>query len=121
MTARPLTQQGMSGMKTQNGGGRFVQDGHFFYAKLSEKRSQILEVNERLRKEIEDLRNSRPRSLQMMEHLEDLNDEVKGLESQFQNYNLVVQKATIHATPADLQLGIASLQVPCPSRSFHRC
>jgi methylthioribose-1-phosphate isomerase len=101
----------MSGMKTASGGGgRTVQDGHYFYSKLSEKRSQIMEANERLRKDMEDLQAARPRSLQMMARLEEIISDVKGLEMQFQQYNLVLQKATVHACAADVHSDIAATQ-----------
>ena len=96
---------------TDSSGGRQVQDGHYFYTKLSEKRSQLLEANEKLRKEIEDLQVSKPKSLQMLRRIEELSAEVKGLETQLQNYNLVIQKATLRATAADVQNEVAATQV----------
>ena len=93
------------------GGGRHVQDGHYFYAKLSEKRSQITDVNDRLRTEIDDMDKNRPRTLQMMDKLQELTTEVKEMEAELQNYNLIVQKATAMASAADLQQTIGACQV----------
>ena len=116
----------MSGMKpTTASGGRHVQDGHYFYAKLSEKRSQIIEANEKLKKQMDDLAVARPRTLQMVARLNELSAELKSLETQLQEHNLVMQKATVHASAADLQADIAATQVhrswPCPSPTRFSC
>ena len=121
MTARPLTQQGMSGMKaTPATGGRYVQDGHYFFAKLSEKRSQIMDANDKLKKEMDDLAVARPRALQMVARLEELSSELKSLETQLQEFNLVTQKATVNASAGDLQNDIAATQV-FTQRSPEQC
>lgn len=73
-----------------------------------------MEVNERLRAEIDDINKNRPRTLQMMDRLQDLSSEVKEMEAELQNYNLIVQKATAMATPADLQKAIGTSQVKTP-------
>lgn len=112
MTARPVTQQGMSGMRAVAAGtARQVQDAHYFYAKLSEKRSQLLEANDKLRNDMEAAEAARPKVGQLAHRLEELTGEVKAAELQCHNYNLVLQKATQHVKPADVQSEIAATQV----------
>ena len=88
-----------------------MQDAHYFYAKLSEKRSQLLEANEKLRKDMEEVDAARPKVMHMAHRLEELTGEVKATELQSHNYNLVLQKATQNAKPSDIQGEIAATQV----------
>lgn len=98
-------------MSTAAPGARKVQDGHFFYAKLSEKRSQILDVNAKLRAELDALAGSRDVTLEQMDRAEELRQVVQDLEFQLQQYNLVVQKATVSASASSVQQDVAALQV----------
>ena len=111
MTARPLTQQGMSGMSAAAPSSRKVQDGHYFYAKLSEKRSQILDVNAKLRQELDALAGSKDIVLEQMDRSEELKQETQDLEFQLQHYNLVVQKGSVSASASSVQQDVATLQV----------
>jgi hypothetical protein len=116
MTARPLTQQGMSGMQEGKMGSRQIHDGQYFYSKLSEKRSQILDVNEKLKADIEKLESQRSTTVELMDRLQELTSEVKEMEFQMQHYNLVVQKGTVSTSAVGVQQEIAALQVqPHPS------
>lgn len=45
---RPVTQQGMAGLKTASGAGRQVVDKTFYLAQLRQKRSELIEVTSQL-------------------------------------------------------------------------
>jgi hypothetical protein len=111
MTARPLTQQGMSGWQDGKTGSRQIHDGPYFYSKLSEKRSQILDVNAKLRMDMENLESQRSTTVELVNRLEELTSDVKDMEFQMQYYNLIVQKGAVNTPAANVQHEIAALQV----------
>ncbi len=45
---RPVTQQGMAGLKTASGAGRQVADKTYYLAQLRQKRSELIEVTSQL-------------------------------------------------------------------------
>lgn len=45
---RPVTQQGLAGVKTASAGGRQVMDKNFFLNQLRQKRSELIEVTAQL-------------------------------------------------------------------------
>ncbi|CAM9412678.1 unnamed protein product, partial [Sphacelaria rigidula] len=101
---RPVTQQGMSGMKTAGGGGigRQVQDASFFIGVLRSKMNDIRAEISRLRAEIE----RHEKELSQQGHLErtyeTLLQEVKTLEGTLADYNLAVDKARTTADPGEV-------------------
>jgi hypothetical protein len=110
ISARPVTQQGLSGIRGSPGI-RHVQDAQFFFGKLGEKRTKIIDMNEHLRDELLDLQKSRSRQLEMVDRLQELKDEVRKLELQFSDYNSIVQRATMQSTAAEVQESIAAVNV----------
>lgn len=111
MTARPLTQQGLAGAKASTQLGRQVQDGHFFYSKLSEKMAQVADANEGLRSELEAIDKNRSRQEQLQSRLEELKDEVTTAEVHLRDYNLIVQKAAVQASVADVEETLGTVNV----------
>lgn len=103
MTARPVTQQGLAGAKINAHVGRQIQDAQYFYAKLSEKLSQVTEINESLQQEHLDIEKNSSKQLQMQSRLDELKDEVKSLEVNLRDHNLVLQRAAVQASAADVE------------------
>lgn len=103
MTARPVTQQGLAGAKINAHVGRQIQDAPYFYAKLSEKLSQVTEINESLQQEFLDIEKNSSRQIQMQSRLDELKDEVKTLEVHLRDHNLVLQRAAVQASAADVE------------------
>lgn len=116
MTARPVTQQGLAGAKINAHVGRQIQDAQYFYAKLSEKLSQVTEINESLQQEFLDIEKNSSKRIQMQSRLDELKDEVKTLEVHLRDHNLVLQRAAVQASAADVEDQIrvtnASFQPP---------
>jgi hypothetical protein len=101
--ARPLTQQGLSGaIRVGTASGRQVQDGHYFFGKLSQKMSQISNVNNGLRQQIEELDGSRAQVAVVSDRLGEVAAEVQELEGQLSGYNLVIQKAAVSASTSNI-------------------
>jgi paraquat-inducible protein B len=104
---RPLTQQGLggvSGIKAPGtASGRQIQDGHYFFGKLSQKLSQVSKANDELRQQIEQLDGSRAQVNAVNERLEEVTSDVLDLERQLQGHNLIVQKATSLTSKADVE------------------
>lgn len=103
MTARPVTQQGLAGAKINAHMGRQIQDAHFFYAKLSEKLSQVTEMNESLQNELLDIEKNSAKQQQLQSRLDELKDEVKTLEVHLRDHNLVLQRAAVQGSAADVE------------------
>eukprot|EP00904_Undaria_pinnatifida_P009881 jgi/Undpi1/6022/HiC_scaffold_2.g01296.m1 len=88
VTERPVTQQGMSGMKTSAGGvGRQVQDGSFFVGVLRSKMNDVRAEIGRLRAEID----RHGKNLSQQGHLE----------RTLADYNLAADKARTTADPGE--------------------
>jgi phage-related tail protein len=111
VTARPLTQQGLAGAKTSSNVGRQVQDAQYFYTKLSEKMAQVTAANEGLRQELLAVEKSRSRQTQMQTRLDELKDEVSTAEVQLRDYNLILQRAGVQATAADVEESLTAVNV----------
>eukprot|EP00892_Ulva_mutabilis_P001365 jgi/Ulvmu1/11229/UM072_0066.1 len=103
MTSRPVTQQGLAGAKMNMHVGRQIQDAPFFYAKLSEKLSQVTEMNDTLQQELMDIEKNSSKQLQLQSRLEEVKDEVKTLEVHLQDHNLVLQRGAVQASAADVE------------------
>ncbi|CAM9723209.1 unnamed protein product [Ascophyllum nodosum] len=100
---RPVTQQGMSGMKVSGGGmGRQVQDGSYFIGVLRGKMNDTRAEIGRLRAEIE----QHEKDVSQQTHLERMYDtrlqDVKMLEGDLADYNLAVDKARTTADPGEV-------------------
>lgn len=111
VSARPLTQQGLAGAKTSTQFGRQIQDGQFFYTKLSEKMAHVAEANERLRHELGTIEKNRSRQEQLQSRLEELKDEVTTADVHLRDYNLILQKAAMQATSADVEDTLRTVNV----------
>ena len=111
VTARPLTQQGLAGAKTSTQFGRQIQDGQYFYTKLSEKMAHVAEANERLRQELATIEKSRSRQEQLQARLEELKDEVTTADVHLRDYNLILQKSAMQATSADVEDTLRTVNV----------
>lgn len=111
VSARPLTQQGLAGAKASTQLGRQIQDGQFFYTKLSEKVAQVADANEGLRQELETIEKNRSRQEQLQSRFEELKDEVTTAEVHLRDYNLVLQKAAMQASATDVEDTLRTVNV----------
>ncbi|GLE04119.1 hypothetical protein PINS_up013030 [Pythium insidiosum] len=101
---RPVTQQGMMGMRVGTAGpGRQVQDTSYFMGKLHAKTTEITSEIDRLRKEIEQDAKDKSQYAQLERKYESLAVEVRDLEGQLADYNLAMDKLRSATDPAEIR------------------
>ncbi|KAF4664361.1 hypothetical protein FOL46_004290 [Perkinsus olseni] len=101
---RPVTQQGLSGVRTaQSSSGRQVLDKSYYKAQLRNKinslSSEIAQFNKEMARIAEESQSYR----QYQRRYQSLLDEVKGLEGELADYNLALDKQRISIRPEDLE------------------
>ncbi|GAX82423.1 hypothetical protein CEUSTIGMA_g9851.t1 [Chlamydomonas eustigma] len=92
--ARPITQHGVSGMKTgvAGSGGRKVLDKNYFLAELRQKRSDIANVTQLMREEQEAAMKKQGQYNTMEKRGAELSKEVKTLQESLADFNTVLDK-----------------------------
>ncbi|KAH7485235.1 hypothetical protein KRP22_006399 [Phytophthora ramorum] len=103
---RPVTQQGMMGMRTGTGSagpGRQVQDASFFKGKLHSKTAEIAAEVEKLQREIEQDAKDKAQCAQLERKYETMALEVRDLEGQLADYNLAMDKMRSATDPAEIR------------------
>ncbi|TYZ64250.1 hypothetical protein PybrP1_001795, partial [[Pythium] brassicae (nom. inval.)] len=103
---RPVTQQGMMGMRVGTGSlgpGRQVQDASFFVGKLHAKTAEITSEVERLRREAEQDAKDKAQYVQLERKYETLALEVRDLEGQLADYNLAMDKLRSATDPREIR------------------
>ncbi|KAF4318181.1 hypothetical protein BBO99_00007432 [Phytophthora kernoviae] len=101
---RPVTQQGMMGMRVGSAGpGRQVQDASFFKGKLHSKTAEITSEIEKLQREIEQDAKDKAQYAQLERKYETLAIEVRDLEGQLADYNLAMDKMRSATDPAEIR------------------
>lgn len=100
---RPVTNQGMRGIKTASGPGRGVHDVGYFIGELRNKMKELTTEIGVLRKEVDGHKRD-VRDYQSMDRRhEDLLGEVRELEGTLADYNLAMDKSRLGTDPADLE------------------
>lgn len=103
VTDRPVTQQGMMGMRLGTGGpGRQVQDSSYFIGKLHQKVSEITSEIESINGQVERNNKDKSQYAQLERKYEGLIQEVRDLEGNLADYNLAMDN-------------LRSATVRCPS------
>ncbi|DAZ99426.1 TPA: hypothetical protein N0F65_004059 [Lagenidium giganteum] len=101
---RPVTQQGMMGMRVGSAGpGRQVQDASFFMGKLHSKTAEITSEIDKLRREIEQDAKDKSQYAQLERKYETLAYEVRDLEGQLADYNLAMDKLRSATDPQEIR------------------
>ncbi|OQR96489.1 Intraflagellar Transport Protein 72/74 [Thraustotheca clavata] len=104
VTDRPVTQQGMMGMRIGTAGpGRQVQDASYFTGKLHQKTSELMAEIEKINKEIEQDAKDKSQYAQLEKKYEQLAVEVRDLEGQLADYNLAMDKLRSATDPAEIR------------------
>lgn len=100
---RPITQSGIGGMKTGQGGpGRQVQDKSFFLGLFRKKIGELTDELTNFNKQIDQKSKDSATSKQLEAKYEDLTKEVRGLEGNLADYNLAMDKSRSGTDPADI-------------------
>ncbi|KAE9026646.1 hypothetical protein PR003_g11194 [Phytophthora rubi] len=103
---RPVTQQGMMGMRIGTGSagpGRQVQDASFFKGKLHSKTAEITSEIDKLQREIEQDAKDKAQCAQLERKYETMALEVRDLEGQLADYNLAMDKMRSATDPAEIR------------------
>eukprot|EP01038_Epipyxis_sp_PR26KG_P011164 gene11164-14981_t len=101
---RPVTGQGVMGMKAQNyNGGRLVYDAAYYIGLLRKKISDINTESNKLRTEIEQQSKDNSQYTNLERRYETLVKNKENLEGQLADYNLALDKTRTSTDPEDVQ------------------
>ena len=104
---RPMTGQGVMGMKTAAGrpaeGGRLVEDHAHFVGLLRRKMKDISHETQRLRSEMEEQSKNSSQTAQLERKYDTLLKNKEALEGQLADYNLAMDKTRTSTDPEDVQ------------------
>uniref|UniRef100_A0A3Q0S737 Intraflagellar transport 74 n=1 Tax=Amphilophus citrinellus TaxID=61819 RepID=A0A3Q0S737_AMPCI len=93
VTDRPVTQQGLSGMKTgMKGPQRQILDKSYYLGLLRSKMNELTTETSKLHKEIENYKHENSVYLSYEKRAEGLAAEIKDLQGQLADYNMLVDK-----------------------------
>jgi len=94
---RPVTQQGLSGMRTAgNGPSRQIQDETYFLSMLRSKCTEIMKEIETLKGSIEQGQKDNAAYGQLERKYEALTNEMRGLQGHLADYNLLLDRTRAH-------------------------
>lgn len=101
---RPVTGQGVMGMKTQaNGPGRLVQDPSFYVGILRKKINDVANETKRLNTEMDQYERDQSQMIQLEKRYDTLAKNKEQLEGQLADYNLAMDKTRTSTDPEDVQ------------------
>lgn len=100
---RPVTGQGLMGMKVQGGGQRLVQDPAYFVGQLRKKIADVAAERTRLASEIDNYASGQQQIVQLKKRHEALLKTKENLEGQLADYNLTLDKLRTATDPDDVQ------------------
>ncbi|KAA0151272.1 hypothetical protein FNF27_04124 [Cafeteria roenbergensis] len=108
---RPVTRQGMGGMRVKTAGpGRQVQDVSFFHGLLRKRVADLVAELGRMRTEMGERSKNKATQQTLSRRYEDLIGEVRGLEGTLADYNLAQDKARAGVDPVEIAAFGASLR-----------
>lgn len=101
---RPVTQQGMGGMKTAGQGpGRQIFDRSYFIGLLRAKQSELNQEIEKIHQKWDRLQTDHASFFKLAQRQQTLEDEVKRLQGELANYNLMVDKSHTVTDPEEVE------------------
>merc|ERR1719498_1669507 len=101
---RPVTQQGMGGMKTAGQGpGRQIFDRSYYIGLLRAKQSDLNQEIEKIHQKWERLQQDHAQFFKMAQRQQTLEDDVKKLQGDLGNYNLMVDKSHTVTDPDEVE------------------
>ncbi|GAQ77667.1 intraflagellar transport particle protein 74/72 [Klebsormidium nitens] len=101
VSERPVTQQGLVGMKTgSQGPGRQIADKSYYLTRLRAKKQELQAEIDSLTSEMGRFQKDDTTSAQLERKLEGVTKEVKGLQGQLADYNFVLDKVG-HSVPLE--------------------
>eukprot|EP00240_Pyramimonas_obovata_P000770 CAMPEP_0118951980 /NCGR_PEP_ID=MMETSP1169-20130426/54012_1 /TAXON_ID=36882 /ORGANISM="Pyramimonas obovata, Strain CCMP722" /LENGTH=604 /DNA_ID=CAMNT_0006899135 /DNA_START=101 /DNA_END=1915 /DNA_ORIENTATION=+ len=101
---RPVTQQGMTGMRTAaQGPGRQVQDKSYFLTELRHKKQELSKVLESMNFEIDKMSSDAKLHAQLDRKHGTLSTEVRALQGELADYNIILDKVGTATPPEEIQ------------------
>ncbi|GFN79127.1 intraflagellar transport protein 74 homolog [Plakobranchus ocellatus] len=107
---RPVTQQGLGGMKTAAKGGRLVQDKSYYLGLVRSKINELHSENARLNKDIENASDENSSFLTYEKRAEALASEIRDLQGELGDYNTLVDKLTTDEDIHDVEFDCENLK-----------
>ncbi|KAK2157503.1 hypothetical protein LSH36_190g05020 [Paralvinella palmiformis] len=109
---RPMTQQGLGGLKTAAGRGpqRQIQDKSYFLGLLRRKMNELTDEISRLRKEVKDAREDQSSYVTYEKRAESLAVEIKEYQAELGDYNTLVDKLNTDDNINDIQMDCEELK-----------
>ncbi|XP_052098080.1 intraflagellar transport protein 74 homolog [Mytilus californianus] len=108
---RPMTQQGLGGMKTGvKGQGRTVKDRTYFLGLIRSKINELNGENTKLNKEIENNSEENSAFLTYEKRAEVLASEIRDLQGELGDYNTLVDKLTTDEDIQDVEMDLQDLK-----------
>ncbi|KAB5522317.1 hypothetical protein PHYPO_G00158180 [Pangasianodon hypophthalmus] len=112
VTDRPVTQQGLSGMKTGGKGPqRQILDKSYYLGLLRSKINELTTENSKLQKEIDVFNQENSVYLSYEKRAESLAGEIKELQGQLADYNMLVDKLNTNTEMDEVMNEISMLKV----------
>lgn len=97
ISERPVTQQGLSGMRTAgNGPQRQIQDNSYYLTLLRQKCTEIIKEMDVLKGTVEQGQKDNAAYGQLERKYETLTNEMRGLQGQLADYNLLLDRSRAH-------------------------
>ncbi|CAE7438925.1 IFT74 [Symbiodinium sp. KB8] len=103
VSARPVTQQGMAGMRTATGRGRQVQDSSYHMAQLRRRITEISAEIRRMGEEYTRMQKDTATHATLQRRYDECIKEVRSLEGELADYNLAMDKARTSVDPAEVR------------------
>ncbi|XP_060563519.1 intraflagellar transport protein 74 homolog [Ruditapes philippinarum] len=107
---RPMTQQGLGGMKTAAKGQRQVHDRTYYLGLVRSKINELNTETARLNKEIENVSEENSSYLTYEKRAETLASEIKDLQGELGDYNTLVDKLTTDEDIQDVEFDLNDLR-----------
>lgn len=103
ISERPVTQQGLSGLKTAGmGPQRQVQDNSYYLQLLRSKSAEIIKEMQVLKESIEQGQKDNSAYGQLERKYESLTTEMRNLQGQLADYNLLLDRTRVHRSVEDV-------------------
>ena len=100
---RPVTGQGIAGMKTAIGPGRQVQDSSFYIGLLRTKITDITKETRKIKTDMDTMQRDAGQYSQLERKYESLLKEVRNLEGTLADYNLAMDKLRTSTDPQEVR------------------
>ena len=103
-TERPVTQQGIMGVRQQGSGpGRQIYERSYYLNLARQKSMDIYDEIQKFKKQVEDITKDNGLFVTLEKRYDELTKEVRNLEGQLADYNLAFDKQRANTRPEDIR------------------